>query len=184
MRILAKQNSLMQYFNVSLLSLNSKIHPVLSDVITGNEVRNMRSHLKMLTGNFLTYETKSKQSGGAPHWRLGCRTPEGDTIVETLCHILSTCSATRLTRQNVQSELHTMLSNSIPYIDPCYIFEDIHIFTQFIIDPTSMNLQYRVHMDDPMLPDIFRLSRNFCAAVDKKRMNLLRNMCPDWYFLS
>ena len=48
--------------------------------------------------------------------------------------------------------------------------------TQFILDPTSMNLKERVHVNDPIVPELFRLSRDICYSINKRRMKLLEDM--------
>ena len=70
LRQLAEQNSLMTFFNVSLLGLRGRYYPAISFTKTTNEVAKMKPHLKMLTGNYLTYKIKSEQSGGSPKCRL------------------------------------------------------------------------------------------------------------------
>ena len=41
--------------------------------------------------------------------------------------------------------------------------------TQFIVDPASMNLENRINITDPLLPSFYKLSRDFCYAMDKRR---------------
>jgi hypothetical protein len=48
--------------------------------------------------------------------------------------------------------------------------------TQFLLDPTSMNLIVRVHMLDPIVPELFKLTRDLCAAICKRRTNMLQNL--------
>ena len=50
----------------------SNTHFIQSSTKTYIQVKNMRPHIKMLLGDFLTYQTKSEQSGGSPHCRFGC----------------------------------------------------------------------------------------------------------------
>ena len=45
--------------------------------------------------------------------------------------------------------------------------------TQFIIDPSSFNLEKRVHIDDPCLPKFLKVCRNYCYLVDKHRMKII-----------
>ena len=56
-------------------------------------------------------------------------------------------------------------------------FEDIRknetSLTQFILDPSSFNLEKRVHVDDPALSTLFRISRDYCYAVNSMRMKKL-----------
>ena len=47
---------------------------------------------------------------------------------------------------------------------------------QLILDPTSLNLPIRVNMTDPSVPDLFKLSREFCFKIDKTRRGLLQQI--------
>ena len=47
---------------------------------------------------------------------------------------------------------------------------------QLILDPTSLNLPMRVSMQDPLVLEFFRLSRDFCHTIDKTRIALLKNL--------
>ena len=67
----ASQNDMMPYFNVSLLGLRGRLHPAITNVTTSHAVKKMRPHIKMLSGNYLTFEQKSMQSGGSP-FRNNC----------------------------------------------------------------------------------------------------------------
>ena len=42
-----------------------------------------------------------------------------------------------------------------------------------LLDPSSMNLPNRVHVSDPILPELFTLSRHLCVAICKRRSRLL-----------
>ena len=77
----------MKYFNVSLLSLRGRPHPAISNVTTTYAVKKMRPHIKMLTGNYVTLEEKSLQSGGSPICRL-CDLFENESIE----HLISRCT--------------------------------------------------------------------------------------------
>ena len=70
LRQLTVDNSAMIYLNVSLIGLNGRLHPAITGVTTSHQVKKMRPHIKMLCGNYLTYEIKSSQSGGSPDWLL------------------------------------------------------------------------------------------------------------------
>ena len=45
--------------------------------------------------------------------------------------------------------------------------------TQFLLDPTSMNLTKRVHINDPVNPELYRVSRDLCSHIHKERLKLL-----------
>ena len=85
LRIAAAQNSLMTYLNVTAMGLSGRHHPSLSNLITTQDVKISRPHLKFLAGNYLTYSTKATQSGGSAHCRI-CLFPR-----ETVSHIISSC---------------------------------------------------------------------------------------------
>ena len=59
----ANENSQMRFLNVSVTGLKGRHHPPLSNLVTTNDVKISRAHLKFLSGNYLTYEIKSAQSG-------------------------------------------------------------------------------------------------------------------------
>ena len=59
------------------------------------------------------------------------------------------------------------------------IIEDEEVLCQFILDPTSLNLQSRVSLADPILPNFYKLSRDFCFLIDKTRTGLLYQMKND-----
>ena len=156
LREAAENNSKMVWLNVKMLGLQGKPHPILQDVTTPHEVRQMRYQVKMLCGDLYTYSLRAQQSGGSPHCRL-CQAP-----YEDLPHVLSTCTETNGPRQ-VQSEaLRTILVNSQSvdenitltksitiqeYLD---LVRDEDLLTQFVVDPTSYNLPstYRVSIED------------------------------------
>ena len=65
------------------------------------------------------------------------------------------------------------LKNSLKISD--YALSEITL-TQFVLDPTSMNLETRVHMDDQILPELFQLSLDYCFAICKKISNMLNEL--------
>ena len=46
-------------------------------------------------------------------------------------------------------------------------------FTQFLLDPSSLNLERRVSINHPILPRLYQLSRDFCYFIDKSRTEFL-----------
>ena len=50
----------------------------------------------------------------------------------------------------------------------------LHALTQFILDPASMNLINRIHINDPILPVIYKLCRHYCYAADKERIAAIK----------
>ena len=110
LRDAAKSNSRMKYFNVSLLSLRGRHHPSLNNIITSHEVRKSRIHLKMLCGDFLTYETKALQSGGSPHCRV-CFKNTKVSNNENTQHILTSCPMYDAIRERIFPEYDLILNS-------------------------------------------------------------------------
>ena len=96
LRMKAGENEYMKYLNVNL---SGKHHPCLSGIITTEEVRKMRPHVKLLTGDYLTYQKKYDQTNqGSPLCRL-CHL-EGESI----CHILIIYSAYKSKRKKLLAD--------------------------------------------------------------------------------
>ena len=87
--MLLAQDSAVKYLNVSLLGLRGRLHPAITGVTTTHEVKKMRPHVKMLTGNYLTFEIKSLQSGGSAECRI-CSQSEETPQMESLEHQILT----------------------------------------------------------------------------------------------
>ena len=179
LKVAAVNNSRMSYLNVSLCNLRGRVHPAISDLYTYEEVRQSQYHIKMLTGDFFTYKMKAELSGGSPHCRL-CSSPHqnfegesGQYYSESISHILITCCELEDKRRKIISEI-TKLCSNIEYLDIHLITQNEETLTQFILDPSSLNLQSRVNISDPILPEIIKKSRNLCYAISQRRMELLK----------
>ena len=136
LRALADENSKMQYLNVALTGLNGRHHPALDGIISTQEVKQCRIHLKMLAGDYFTYEVKSKQSGGSAH----CRCCPYPSPVENLEHILTSCVSYCDIRTRIKSEFEeacTLAKSDISFEKIC---SENSTFCQFILDPASFNL--------------------------------------------
>ena len=168
LREMAANNSHMIYLNVSLLSLRGKPHPALSNILTSHEVEKYRPHIKMLSGNYLTYEVKSSQSGGSPH----CRACSANS--EDILHILTQCTAYKDIRNRIVNQMKSLLEEDNLLTSFAKIFETENHLCQFILDPTSLNLPIRVSQSDPISEQLFKLSRDFCFAVHKSRWKILQ----------
>ena len=142
LKALAENNSKMLYLNVSLTGLRGRHHPALADIITTQEVQKSRIHMKMLAGDYFTYEVKANQSGGSPH----CRCCPTTSHTENIEHILTSCVAYSDIRNRIVTEYESLCSQSRSKISFQQIYSENAIFCQFILDPSSFNLRVRVHI--------------------------------------
>ena len=56
------------------------------------------------------------------------------------------------------------------------LFQNEELLCQFIRDPTSLKLPVRVSLYDPVVNDFYKLSRDLCFLIDKKRKKLLKEL--------
>ena len=125
--------------------------------------------MKMLCGNLLTYGQKFEQSGlGSPHCRL-C-----DSSHESISHIVASCPQFEDIRKNILIEFDEVLAESKNKVKIKDFQHSDEILTQFILDPTSLNLPQRIHLNDPIVERLFKLSRDICFSINKKRVRLLK----------
>ena len=159
----------MKYLNVNLSGLRGKYHPCLSNIVTTEKVQKLRPYLKFLTGDYRTYQKKFDQSDGkgSPECRL-CH--QGG---ETVSHILGISPIYEVKRKKMLQEIIDICKNSN------FDFEDIlregdpEQLTQFLLDPTSINLIKRVHINDPVNLELYRISRDLCSYIHKERLKQL-----------
>ena len=57
---------------------------------------------------------------------------------------------------------------------------DQNILTQYLLDPISFNLETRVHISDPIVPTLFKLSRDYCSAIHEERTRKLHKLLGNW----
>ena len=172
----AQFNKKLKYFNVSLLGLSGRPHPAISGLFTASEVEKSGAHIKMLVGDYYTMEVKSEHSGGSPHCQLCHLNAEsGEKIenVENLCHILVFCGAYQEQRSKILHEMSVTCQQTVNNVNISEYFNNPELLTQFILDPSSINLPLRVNTNDPVLPVLFKLSRDFCYFINKQRIKLL-----------
>ena len=121
----------------------------------------------MLAGDYFTYEVKADQSGGSPHCKC-CPSPS-----ENLQHILTRCSAYSGIRTRIIIEYENLCNQSESNISFQSIVSEDQTFCQFVLDPSSFNLDPRIHLSDPILGPLFKLSRDYCFAVNSTRKKIL-----------
>ena len=170
LRKLALPNSKMNYLNVQLSGLSGNPHPALLNILTTQQAKKLRLHLKFLTSDFLTGERLAQDQ---PNIDPGCKLCLA--TVESTEHVLITCRATADVRQRLYPEL----MNAVAKVQPTsHILQNptAHQLTQFILDCTSINLgeNFRIPAHNPGIAEIFRMSRDWCFALSNERGRLLR----------
>ena len=59
-------------------------------------------------------------------------------------------------------------------VDFSHIISDSDKLSQFILDPTSLNLENRISVNDPMVNLFFQTSRDLCFSINDKRLKLIK----------
>ena len=168
LRAKAETNTYMKYFNVNLLGLSGKLHPAITGIYTENHVRVMKPHIRMLIGNFTTYKLKSERDSQTSSKCRICNSDEyEDDIVHILTFHISTCM------KQILEEIKSLCLMSKSSLDFSVIEDNPDTLTQFILDPASMNLNQRVNISDPILPELYKKCRDYCYTADKERRTAL-----------
>ena len=181
----ALTNSKMTFLNIQLFGLNGRHHPAQFGLETTRDVERLRPHMKMLTGDYLTYSRIAlDRKTGDPSCRICKAGKPSHPPPETIEHILTECRGTSEARQRIIPEL----LNALLVIQPNHTYltcppslQNLDItFAQFILDCTSFNLppQYRISMNISTT-NIFRISRDIFFAVHSSRMNALKLLKAD-----
>ena len=103
---------------MQLAGLTGRHHPALSAIYTTRDVERLRSHIKMLSGDYLTYSrvTQDSRSENAdPSFRI-CRSAHKQQSVppESVDHILTECIGTPEVRERLFPELLNLLLAAAP----------------------------------------------------------------------
>ena len=147
-------------------SKGCQVYPALQNV---QEIPKLPAHIKFLSGDYLTAERLAIDNGKSPQCRL-CLAP-----VENISHVLTKCRAT----SQIHSRMLPELLNTVLYIDPNSSILQVpshdQYLTQFILDCTSLNLPatYRISAHNPLVGEIYRISRDWCYGISKARARLL-----------
>ena len=165
-------NSSMKFLNVSLTCQRGRRHPALFNIITTHEVKKARIHLKMLLGDYLTFHKKSTRSGGPAYCRCCSNSTSRN---ETLTHILTQCDAYADIRKRMFPEFSQVCRESKSGLNFDKILESTVELSQFILDPSSMNLTPRININDPVLNKLFKISRDYCYTINSTRFGLIQN---------
>ena len=162
------------YLNVQLLGLNGRPHPALQNIFSTQDAKKLRIHLKFLTSDYLTNQRLSMMKLSSTDKCCLCH--NSGLYIDSIEHVLTTCRAT----SDVRERLFPELVNSVASVQPsCRILDSLptpDILTQFILDCTSIKLPdcFRIPAHNPSVGDIFRISRDWCYAVNSERLRLLR----------
>ena len=172
----AKDNSKLAFLHVQATGLSGRPHPVLSSVLTTQEVVRSRVHIKMLAGDYPCYYNMGSDRNEDSFCRL-CKAikPDQPSPTEDMVHLLTRCTATQETRTRILPDL----LNTICQFSPTnYIlqFPNHAKLTQLILDPTSLNLPttIRIAPEHPALPSVLNICRNLCYALHKDRTRQLK----------
>ena len=171
----AMTNSKLTYLNVQVNGLSGRPHPVLSGILTTQEVTKSRVHLKMLAGDYPCQMYLSSDNASC----LLCQSLlQGQpTPTEDMVHLLTRCRATADTRSGLIPDLLNTISQYLPTNSILANPNQVHL-TQFILDPTSLNLPMNIRLspDHPALTTVLTSCRNVCFAVHKDRTRKLKQL--------
>ena len=94
---------------------------------------------------------------------------------EDMVHLLAICKSTRDTRARIIPDILNTLSVHYPSNQLLHSCSHAHL-TQFILDPTSLNLPQaiRISPNHPALPLVLTLCRRYCFAIHKDRTRQLK----------
>ena len=166
-------NSKMKYLNVQLSGLSGAPHPALRNIITTQDVKKLRHHLKFLTCDYLTNERLHlDQPNLSPACDL-CKSPR-----DSIQHVLVSCMATH----EVRSRIYPELMNCVAKVQPvCSILRRDHspeTLTQFLLDCSSLSLpdSFRIPAHNPEITSVYKISRDWSFAISKERSRLLRHL--------
>ena len=174
----AAVNSKLSYLNTQATGLSGRPHPLLTGILTTQEVTSSRIHIKMVAGDYNCYYYLDRDRGIGAHCRLcSALTPDSQPPDETMVHLITRCRSTEDTRTRVLPDLLNIVSQDFPGNDLLSHHNHDHL-TQFILDPTSLNLplNIRVSPDHPALPRVLQVCRRLCYSLHKDRTRKLKQL--------
>ena len=95
---------------------------------------------------------------------------------ETVSHVISTCQGLTVEREKILTDISKLCSLTKNKINFEEFKESEDKLCQVILDPTSLNLPTRVSLQDPLVPEFYKLSRDLCHVLDNTRIRLLREL--------
>ena len=171
----AATNSKMHFLNVQVTGLSGRGHPVLSGLLTTQEVFRSRVHIKMLAGDYPCSSYLATDRLQDASCQL-CQSlfPDYLSPAEDMVHLLARCRATADTRTRILPDLLNIVSKYFPGNTILEQPNQTHL-TQLILDPTSLNLpmSIRINPDHPALHPVLAVCRNLCYAIHQDRTRQL-----------
>ena len=163
LRSMSLSNSKMRYMNVELYGLSGRAHPAVQNILTTQDCKKLRLHLKFLTCDITPYSLISNQACDL------CSNTCGDTIE----HILVSCQKLSDVRNRLLPELLNTVCQVQPMSDILKNDVSSSLMTQF--DCASFNLpdNIRIPINTPRISEIYRVSRDWCFAIGNERTRLL-----------
>ena len=177
LRAKAENNRKLKYLNVKATGLSGRPHPMLAWVKTTQDVDIVGPHIKMLAGDYLSYENLSLDRGVGPHCRLCQLSYQLPAPAETLEHLLTRCRATSNVRSRILPEILNTLSKYHPNNE--LLSKPTHSkLTQFLLDSSSLNLQANMRLapNQKGFTDITKLCSSLIFAVHNERKRQLKGL--------
>ena len=173
----AATNSKLGFLNVKASGLSGRPHPVLFGVFTTQEVMRTRVHLKMLAGDYPCSAYIGSDRGQDTSCKL-CKVlhPQHPPPTDDLVHVLTECRVLSDTRSRYIPDLLNTIAQHLP-LSQLLVNTNNTELTQFILDPTSLNLPpvTRISPDHPALSVILSQCRNLCHVIHKQRIKQLKS---------
>ena len=137
------------------------------------DVKKLRLHLKFLTCDYLTNERLAHNHPGKDP---GCQLCQAPT--DYIEHVIMSCRATSDVRDRVLPELLNAVALVQPNSKLLEVLPPPSVMTQFVLDCTSFNLPdtVRIPYHNPQISEIFRISRDWCFALNNERCRLHQNV--------
>ena len=175
LRTKALQNLKLKYLNVQATGLSGRQHPILSWILTTQDVVMVRPHLKMLAGDYQCYANLAADRGSDPSCRLCQSLSLPAAPAEDMVHVLTRCRATADTRSKYLPEVLNSVSLYFPNSKLlCNATHDV--LTQFILDCSSLNLpsDIRIPNNHPGFTQITRQCSLMIYGIHRTRTKQLK----------
>ena len=174
----AATNSKLSFLNIQTHGLAGRPHPVLSGILTTQDVIRSRVHIKMLSGDYPCFSHIGSDRNKDAHCQLCLSmSPHRPAPTEDMTHLLTRCRGTADTRTRILPDLLNTINLYFP-TNSILEHPNLTNLTQLILDPTSLNLpmSIRINPDHPALAQVLAVCHNLCFAIHKDRTRQLKNL--------